>query len=252
LAPSGQFVADGEPAVLAIGGGRVVTATSQDGVRVIDLRLGVITARLITVPGIRRLSASDDGERLLATSGFGIAVWDTLGLASTPAQPAAGSSRGPKATGPAVTIDGGSDGTVAIKPSEGDTVRLPAFNSGVTASAIDPAGRNAVVGSDRGEVAEIDLTHAVVTRRWTAPNRAVIASVGWAGSPDTLAVQTADGTWWSPSACDDCGADGSLLAALKRRLRGCYREDNVANITAPVRAALGIRVCVNSPRPKVA
>ncbi|MEU5931073.1 PQQ-binding-like beta-propeller repeat protein [Micromonospora sp. NPDC047187] len=249
LTATGQTVADGYPSLVLLPGGRVYVSSAQEGVRAVDTRAGITTARLGTEAGIRHLRAADDGRTVLTTSGLGVAVWHTRGLTSVSSDGEAIRTR-PRTGGPAVRPDPDTAGSVLVSASGGaGERRLLVVGGTVVTTAVSDDGRNAIVGSDRGEVAEIDLAHDLVVRRWTAPTSAPVQELGWVGTPGWLAVRTADGLWWNVRACDGCGADENLLADLRQRLRGCYREDNLQNVERDARTRLGVRVCSPSPAP---
>ncbi len=243
----------GEGAVLTVlPGAQIVHGSDQYGTRVLDGRTGTTTDPFRAAsPKPTIMRTSDDGHTVLLSNGLGTEVWsgDTLAPIARPG-PVGGLGTTTRSAVDGTTIKGTEDGIVVITHGDTQPYRVRAVRGAVTTVKLSAGGAAAVVGSALGEVTEVDVDHRTVVTRWAAPDGRPVTAIGWAAAPGRLTVRTAGGIWWSPRTCGGCGTDGPLLAALRDRITGCSREDNLAEMTEDTRRDLGLRVCRKSPPPE--
>jgi len=250
LAVGGLHMPDEIADLVVLPDGRVVSATPQFGVRIYDTTTGLVTARIRqSQPNATRLRISTDGRWIMCLDGLGVYLWDLDGL--MPARPPTSNRHSEQAPTPGATtvkvVATTPTGSVSVHLASGLSATVPAVTGRVTVTDVKPDGVAALVGSDRGEVAEIDLRTQDVVARWQAPDGSAITAATWSERPGWLIVHTAADNWWSPWSCDGCGLDATIIDVLKHRLWSCYLENNVAKLSAAVRRQLGIRLCQPSP-----
>lgn len=249
LRPTGQFVPDTVDSLVVLTPTALLFASAQFGTQVYDARSGITTGRLVSpAPGATQVRVSPRGARILTLTGHVVFVWQSLGLTSIP-EPDVVRNKG-------VAAQAEQHGVRAAGTPYGEVTvagrAIPAVTGPVTAVAIADDGRSILVGSDHGEVAEVDAEPGIVVRRWQAPDYAPVTVLGWTQQrPDLMLIRTAPGRWWITEACNGCGSDAYLLAAFRVRLAGCYRPNNVEQITEAVQQALQLRRCEASPRAEV-
>lgn len=230
-------------------GDRVVAAPPGRAPQVYDMRSGLVTDRLnSTLADISQLYVSDDGDTLVVASGGSITTWATAALGSL-----AGPGRGAHLSSSAApTLDNAqlrADGTVTATDHYGIAHILTAVSGTVTAAVLSADGRELLVGSDHGDVAEVDLVgdggvaDLSLVRSWKSPNGAAIRAVGWSAAPGRLMIQTADGAWWQPTSCDGCGTATGVLGALRSHLLACYSNGFLTGISPADRQQLGLHTC---------
>lgn len=231
--------------------GGVITTGRAFGVQVMHPPSGAVVGRLqVAQHGVIRIRSSPDGRFLLCADHAGVAVWDTQGLWPTDAAgEVVDAGRSSRAGRGQVALEGADSGAVSIRVADRSVFRQRVLSGSVTAAAVRGDESTALVGSDRGEIAEIDIDAGVVVRRWASPLGGRVETVGWS-SDGRIVVGSATGSWWSVESCGGCGTDEALLTALRARLWGCYSTDNVQGITDAARQRLNLRVCAPSPRAK--
>ncbi|MEV6490742.1 hypothetical protein AB0M20_19300 [Actinoplanes sp. NPDC051633] len=231
---------------------QVIYSSHQYGTRVLDGRTEIAEGPFIQAPPmVSFVKASDDGRTVLISNGFGVMIWSASSLAPI-GQPGTLAGLGTKAQASVdrTAIKGTADGTVVLTRPDAQPYRVRAALGAVSTVNLSKDGTSALVGSSRGEVAEIDVDDRAVVRRWQAPDGRPVTALGWSADPARLMVRTSGGIWWNPQSCAGCGSDGPLLAALRARLSGCVAEENLTGITDGTRRRLGLRVCEKSPQPE--
>jgi hypothetical protein len=249
LRPAGQFVPDTVDGLVVMSPTAFLFASAQFGTQVYDAGSRMITARLVSPePGATLIRVPPKGGLIATYAGNVVFVWHPFGLTSTP-EPSVVQNKG-------TTVQSTQHGVHAAGTPRGELVlggdrTIQAVTGPVTAIAVGDDGRSILVGSGRGEVAEVDADPGVVVRRWQAPDNAAIKVVGWAKRPEQLLIETVPGRWWTTEACNGCGSDATLIAAFRDRMAGCYRPNNVEQITEAVQRTLNLRLCQQSPRAEV-
>jgi WD40 repeat protein len=249
LAPLGQRVPAILDSLLVLTPDRVVTASSAFGVVAYDRPTGLVLKRLqVAQAGVSLIRSSPDGKYLLCSSGYGLFVWAAteLGPVASPATVIRPGSE-PEAHIGSTIARGDATGQLTVISNERPTFRAVVTSGAITAVAVSADGTDVLVGSELGEVAEIDVTNKVVVRRWGSPSGGSIDTIGWSLDGSQILIRIAPDLWWSTGACPGCGADAALLAALASRIKGCYQEPNLLYIGEEARQRLNLRVCLPSP-----
>jgi hypothetical protein len=251
LRPIGHRVPEIIDDVLVLADDRIVVVSQQHGVELLDSRTGIRLAHLQAgAAGVARVRPLSGEDQLVGLDRFVVTQWSLTGLGPVtgpggPDDPAVPEGT-PVAEGGGVVVTGGRGGAVEIKSKHGSRV-VSAVDGTVTTLAVAADATTVLIGSDIGQVTQVEVATGTLLRRWWSPDGSPVTWLDWAEEPGRLLVRTGSDAWWKPESCDACTTDEGLLAIVRQRALGCYVDENVVAMASRTREALGLRICSPSP-----
>jgi hypothetical protein len=259
--------------------GVVAIASDPAGVRVVSAEAAVELGRACRAIGqTTGVTLSGDGNRLACVSARAAVTHDLTDWAPVGQVPAAVEDATLRADGPgplvdvAVLVDETVGVAVLMEPDQppaeflidplgvldpapsqpegaraiGDNPVNPVPGLSVTAPVtvveIHPSGWTLALGTQSGEVMEIDLVPVdqgessapsfALASQWSAPTRSAVTRVEWGEGTD-LEVVTEDGWVWSVGSCAGCNQWSAMVERLSERRWSCYPDPTAVELVSP-------------------
>lgn len=259
--------------------GVVAFASDSAGVRVVSAEAAVELGRPCRSIGQATVvTMSGDGRRLACLSARAAVTQDLTGWAPVGQVPAAVEEATLRADGPGPLVDVSVlvDETVGVAvliepdqppaeflidplgvldptPSQPDGARaygdnpvntVPGLNvtAPVTVVEIHPSGWTLALGTQSGEVMEIDLVPVdqgeslapsfALASQWSAPTRSAVTRVEW-GEGTELKVVTEDGWVWLAGSCAGCNQWSEMVERVSERRWSCYPDPTAVELVSP-------------------
>ena len=252
LRPTGQVVPDVLDVLRPMSGGRIVFGGAQFGIRIYDDRVHAEVGLICrSESGVDAVAFSPREDVVACVDNFTVELWRTRALSPTtlPPPPETVLGRTARTTSSGFDVDGRPDGVLAVTP-HGPGKQVTFHLSATPYTAVAAGDSWIVAGTASGFVAQFSVKDGVVveTGTWQVPSGAPVTAIGPdPADSDLVLVGTRDGLWWTAPSCLDCATIGGVVDHVKRRLWGCYTDNQLELLGTEVRQLLGVRICPAQP-----
>ncbi|NNF64067.1 MAG: hypothetical protein HKN07_07385 [Acidimicrobiia bacterium] len=214
-----------------IEGGRLVVASQSMGVVVYHLESAVELGTVCRdVALVQKIQVDQDGEMVACVAPATFVVWP-LPIGPIPALPE-----------DALIFDEVEPGSVDALDIDGAS--RPRGSLSRIAAAFSSAD-DLVVIFDDGYIETFDMTAdgQELAFRTSIPALGSVTGIAWSPSRPLFLWARIGDQWWPARDCPGCTNPASLLRAFVHRQRGCYLNQQLADVSSETRSLLGLLAC---------